>query len=497
MLLSGSKLNLPLLLVICGILQRSVYADDKLVFASPTQTLGTDDELDKGMPVGAQLQFTSVVFRDVARTPLTDRYLHKEVSWTGCSFDLSKAPELLLTAPGGTQLPPKDGADAQKHAALKGGCGMGMVTKAGYEQGVALGAWLRRRYTATHKLLPAGASQLYVRTSYHNRTMLAMRAVLAGLGGSQGAAPAASSLTLPRSVQGVASPPGSEVMYANVGRCRALGRNMRAAEKDAHTPGEGFEEEGRDAAQSVRMFLKLPEHDSHSWVSWKRLLDAIMCLEANGLPTYDGMNEVMAGVINREATQRVQTVIGPSCPPEAVPSGSQLCHGLIQLGIGPLVGALGAQVTAAAKCAEQGWGGDCASTPRLALYSGHDTSLLPLSAAFGVPLTQWPGFGASMTLELWSLPGGGDKPQLHVRLLYNGRVMDAFGKAGLMPLAGFDLGVLRRFGVASADHHKQLCNAAPGAAGGAAAAAGAGAAEEKGMGHVGHVVGAMEQRGGP
>lgn len=105
-----------------------------------------------------------------------------------------------------------------------------------------------------------------------------------------------------------------------------------------------------------------------------------MCLEANGLPTYEGMNEITAGVINTEATKRVQQVIGPSCPVPAVPSAHQLCHSLLQLGIGQLVGALSEQVKVAAKCAEAAWNGDCATSPRLALYSGHDTTLLPLSA---------------------------------------------------------------------------------------------------------------------
>lgn len=101
-------------------------------------------------------------------------------------------------------------------------------------QGVALGTWLRRRYTATHKLLPSGSSQLYVRTSYHNRTMLSLQSVLSGLGGdAQGQAGAG--LALPPAVPGVASPPGAEIMYANVGRCRALGRSMRAVEQTVHS----------------------------------------------------------------------------------------------------------------------------------------------------------------------------------------------------------------------------------------------------------------------
>lgn len=64
-----------------------------------------------------------------------------------------------------------------------------------------------------------------------------------------------------------------------------------------------------------------------------------------------------------------------------------------------------------------------------------------------------------MALELWSLPSG-EQGGLSVRLLYNGKVMQEFGKDGMMPLAEFQSNILDRFSVTGADQHKQLCNAA-------------------------------------
>lgn len=46
-----------------------------------------------------------------------------------------------------------------------------------------------------------------------------------------------------------------------------------------------------------------------------------MCLEANALPTYPGLTEILRGMIEREATMRVAAVVGPPCPAGAVAAG--------------------------------------------------------------------------------------------------------------------------------------------------------------------------------
>ena len=56
---------------------------------------------------------------------------------------------------------------------------------------------------------------------------------------------------------------------------------------------------------------------------------------------------------------------------------------------------------------------------KLFLYSGHDTTLMPLLAALGVELSEWPAFASHLVLELWELDG-----QLYVNALYNGKQIE-------------------------------------------------------------------------
>ena len=45
--------------------------------------------------------------------------------------------------------------------------------------------------------------------------------------------------------------------------------------------------------------------------------------------------------------------------------------------------------------------------PRMFLYSGHDTSVMPLLAALGKRVENWPPYLSNLVLELWRRPSGG------------------------------------------------------------------------------------------
>eukprot|EP00013_Stygamoeba_regulata_P025974 CAMPEP_0177648694 /NCGR_PEP_ID=MMETSP0447-20121125/10964_1 /TAXON_ID=0 /ORGANISM="Stygamoeba regulata, Strain BSH-02190019" /LENGTH=449 /DNA_ID=CAMNT_0019151351 /DNA_START=294 /DNA_END=1643 /DNA_ORIENTATION=+ len=60
-----------------------------------------------------------------------------------------------------------------------------------------------------------------------------------------------------------------------------------------------------------------------------------------------------------------------------------------------------------------------AQQPRFSLYSGHDSTLIPLTSALGLTLTNsalWPPYASHVELELWS----DAQDQFYVRTLYNG-----------------------------------------------------------------------------
>lgn len=66
--------------------------------------------------------------------------------------------------------------------------------------------------------------------------------------------------------------------------------------------------------------------------------------------------------------------------------------------------------------------------PKLFLWSGHDTTVMPLLTALGYETHQWPTFTANIAFELWR--GAGGAPW--VRVLYNGEPLpwQGAGEAG-------------------------------------------------------------------
>ncbi|KAG2482702.1 hypothetical protein HYH03_018383 [Edaphochlamys debaryana] len=180
------------------------------------------------------------------------------------------------------------------------------------------------------------------------------------------------------------------------------------------------------------------------------------------------------GILDEQATRRVAAVLGPACRVDAALVAANLtangtgangqrwgtCRQLLRLGIGPLLTRLiaglrkeaaadaaalqDAAAAAVAAAAAATSGGASAAPPghagpTLHLYSGHDSTLFPLLAALGHPLRRWPGFTASLVLELFRAPPGPAQlwldtlpgsdahvaaPRYIVRMLYNGRPLD-------------------------------------------------------------------------
>lgn len=54
--------------------------------------------------------------------------------------------------------------------------------------------------------------------------------------------------------------------------------------------------------------------------------------------------------------------------------------------------------------------------PRMYLYSGHDSSLMPLLAALGVHVERWPPYLSNLALELWRRPSGQEYVKVRVRV---------------------------------------------------------------------------------
>ena len=60
--------------------------------------------------------------------------------------------------------------------------------------------------------------------------------------------------------------------------------------------------------------------------------------------------------------------------------------------------------------------------PRLHLYSGHDSTLMPLLVSLGIFDHKWPPFTADLTLELYTTP----EKDIYVKISYNNEVKQQY-----------------------------------------------------------------------
>jgi hypothetical protein len=81
---------------------------------------------------------------------------------------------------------------------------------------------------------------------------------------------------------------------------------------------------------------------------------------------------------------------------------------MLRLGMGVLLEVMVRRMEAAAARGGGGSGevGDAAAASKMFLYSGHDSSLMPLLAALGKHVVDWPPYLSNLALELWQQPNG-------------------------------------------------------------------------------------------
>lgn len=85
-----------------------------------------------------------------------------------------------------------------------------------------------------------------------------------------------------------------------------------------------------------------------------------------------------------QATERVNSYVSAQADPEP-----------LSLGMGRLLGVMSDRMHAAAAC-------DSASTPKLSLWCGHDTTLMPLMIMLGNRCQRWPPYASSVVCNLTS-----------------------------------------------------------------------------------------------
>jgi hypothetical protein len=282
------------------------------------------------------------------------------------------------------------------------------LTKVGQEQARELGTALRARYAAA--LLPPGVmnpaaagTALRVRSSNVQRTFATATGVLTGLLPAYAGGPPVTVRVAPDDV---------EWIFPNFQACarlRALWRARsdrvprRSSSDAAPPPPVANDWQAPFKLQLASLAASLPASDaaalSRSW-GVVELMDHATARAVHGLPPLGQTTADDLTALRRIAVSVVAGVFtGKGGDAEARAEGPRL-------GVGRLLSELMHSMDAMA-------GRRAPDAPRLALYSGHDTTVLPLLLALrtgppGAPPSPpppvWPPFAASIVLELWGPP---------------------------------------------------------------------------------------------
>lgn len=411
------------------------------------------------------------VFRHGARSPLTDRqYLWKGHVWDVCG-SIDSQIELDVRDLAGGPRPPCRSDQKQINTKLEGGCSKGELTLEGQKQAIELGRWLRQRYMKDLSFLPEVFQEgaVVARTTNFSRTVGTLRGVLTGMYPDHQGPP----------VRVATSAEIDEILYADTATCPHLNGYMAAARALL------AEEEAQDvsrAALNARLAAALELPEGHFDSAWKYtdIHDVLTSLAAHDKALPPAMTAELRAEVQRLATREFAAHMAPSVSSQGGPV-------VLRLSLGRLIDRLLANLAAAAEAVSADVAADMAadvdppggsgrggvSSPLLYLYSGHDSTIMPLLAALGAEIDHWPPYLSNIIFELWECPPGpGDGPpglghvsatSRHVvRVLYNREELslpDALPD-GSVDLADFQHQVLAPFVLSESDH-RLACVATP------------------------------------
>ncbi|EFJ43767.1 hypothetical protein VOLCADRAFT_96118 [Volvox carteri f. nagariensis] len=474
--------------------------------ASTAQTLidPATARYDNFNPVDAKLKHG-------ARTPLNTIYNFDGVNWTHCRdhyqthayspSSRARGVEVELHDENGHPQPPPI-LDANTPV-LPGGCRQGTLTEAGYRMAVDVGTWLRNRYVtsagsdATGGFLPDMEPRGWdpevatLRTTPIRRTIATLRGVLTGLWprlapSNQQQQQRRRTLATATAVTGVEAslpvlpvlPVGAsleplEIMYGSNNTCARLGPLHEAMQRDLDAADARNTELPR-LNQLVAEALGL---DTNTSILWPKLYDHLAAMIADGAPLPPGASREVLDIVWAQAERHEASIIAPSADLCAAmgPGGDgggggggaggssssarrRRCREELRLGIGMLVQRLLQNMDASVAQAELP-SSSSPSPSRLYLFSGHDSSVMPLLAVLGQPARAWPPFASHLVFELWQ---AASRQQLRTAALGRRGVLAAEAGPGAQSSSSLPLSYSSSYSSSGSDYWvRVLYNGAP------------------------------------
>ena len=172
-------------------------------------------------------------------------------------------------------------------------------------------------------------------------------------------------------------------------------QSAESTEKDEH-------------AQALQQRVKgILGDKSDDRIAFLDLHDAMTVIKSHGKQLPDGMTEDLLMEVNKEAAKRMIALVAP---------GIELSHReeLLTLSMGRMFDSV---VQRMLQCASG------QAKHQVYMYSGHDTTIMPLLATLGQDVTVWPPYVSNVIFEMWESQGSGKKQQ-YVRVLVNGKEID-------------------------------------------------------------------------
>ncbi|GAX81189.1 hypothetical protein CEUSTIGMA_g8622.t1 [Chlamydomonas eustigma] len=373
----------------------TVYASS----SSPDSSVQTVPGLHRLDETEAKLKLVQVVFRHGARTPLgkhTD-FWKDDPLWDMCNGE-HKRVQLDIKSTTGEPNPTSSHNEKQKARRMPGGCFAGELTNLGHQQALELGQKLRLRYMEGLAFLKPhfNVHDVRCRSTNYDRTIKTLAGVLTGL------YPDAS-----QSIPVTTATDLDEIMYADTKSCPHLATFLALAKKMSSEAIFKDPEFGWARSEIKRIFGLDEEFFKSSW-ALTDVNDSMTSMKAHGKKIPEEMTEKLIRVVDRLATREFGSFVAPSLKDEHG-------HQVIKLSMGVLLHTLVSNMEIASSKKSSGEKNEAEPTPSLYLYSGHDSTVMPLLTSLGMEVVQWPPYASSLCFELWQLPTG----EHVVKVLYN------------------------------------------------------------------------------
>ncbi|PIA19497.1 phosphoglycerate mutase-like protein [Coemansia reversa NRRL 1564] len=271
-------------------------------------------------------------------------------------------------------------------------CGFGQITDLGRRSMTALGAHMRALYVDTLGLLPAslqsgGGDDLYLRTTSYTRALESLQHTIGGLYPD----PPAGTQTLRIHVR----PSERDNMFPDF-NCKNMVRQLlRLNTQSLERVADEYKQLYEDMLKipSLKSFFDTEFNPGKARVAIS-VLDIVAPMRVHGLPLPEGVdNKLISRLAHMAAVEYLH-------------SGWDMAA-LTRMQLGRLVYDLAGKIASAV---ETDRANALFQQPRLGIYSGHDTTMAPLLAAFGYDAAArdhrapkdlvWPPFGASIRIEL-------------------------------------------------------------------------------------------------